>query len=57
MNTGSSNPQGAKRRFSDLKPMKSAAILWLPFVGNYRTFLNNPAVDAGLFGAAMLNMA
>lgn len=28
---------------------------WLPFVGNYRTFLNSPSIDyAGLFGGGTL---
>jgi len=27
---------------------------WLPFVGNYRTFLNSPSIDhSGLFGVAV----
>jgi hypothetical protein len=25
--------------FGALKPMKSTAVAWLPFVGDYRTFL------------------
>jgi hypothetical protein len=50
-------PEGAvNREPRSWKIVFVGAQEWLPFVGNYRTFLNGPAVDPALFGAAMPNM-
>jgi hypothetical protein len=36
-----------------LRPMESMAFVWLPFVGEYRTFLRNSVADhAELFAVA-----
>jgi hypothetical protein len=53
----SSNPRRAESTLTPLTSIDSMQTVWLPFVGNYRTFLSSPSIEhLGLFSGAPVNL-